>query len=119
MIAGYGEIADRLIYINDYNHYAHSSIKGIISLSPALWRDADLLTTARDLRINISFIATTTDAWRPISNQRPIYTQVPSGTKENIGVCKTYVDIQGGNHCYFVDYIGGVTSECYSQEIVQ
>ena len=118
VIAGYDEIADRILWINHENNYVDQSIKGIISLSPALLRDAFLLKAARTIQIdNILFIAGTTDAMRPISNQRPIYTHIPRGKKEMNGVCKTYIEIQGGNHCYFVDYDEHKMSDCYDQEL--
>ena len=114
VIAGYGEMADRLIWINhnDTNsiHSVHSSIRGIVTLSPSLWRDINLLNQAKNMEISTLFIAGSTDSWRPISHQRPIYNQVR--------VCKVYVEIIGGNHCYFIDYDGGDNpTECYRKEM--
>ena len=117
VIAGYGDIADRVIWTNHFENFVHSSVRGIVSLSPSLWRDPTLLVTARNLRVDTLIVAGSTDAWRPISNGRPIYTQIPSGRKSHNGVCKTYVEIVGGNHCYFVDWDNATWSQCASKEI--
>eukprot|EP01083_Nonionella_stella_P020848 57840_1 len=117
VIVGYGEMAESLLWINHEQNCPHPSIKGIVSLSPSLQRDPDVMIAATSIRINVLFIAGTADAWRPISNQRPIYTQVPTGKTQHKGVCKTYVEIEGGNHCYFVDYDSESVSECYTKEM--
>ena len=117
VIVGYGEIADRVIWLNHFENFVHSSVKGIVSLSPSLWRDPTLLITARNLRVDAMIVTGTADAWRPISNGRPIYTQIPTGKKSHNGVCKTYVEIIGGNHCYFVDWDNTTWSQCAMKEI--
>ena len=118
VIAGYGQIADRIMWLYHEENSVHPSVKGMISLSPSLMRDAFLLDAARLIQVDgILLIAGSTDAMRPISNVRPIFTQIPRGPKHMNGVCKIYVELQGGNHCYFTDYHPGKLSRCYKVEL--
>ena len=118
VIAGYGQIADRIMWTYHENNNVDQSIKGIISLSPSLMRDEYLLKAAQLIQSDgILLIAGSTDAMRPISNARPIYTQIPRGPKNMNGVCKIYIEIKGGNHCYFTDYIKDEITKCYEAEL--
>ena len=117
VLAGFGEMAERMVWMNHFENLVHSSVKGMVSLSPSLWRDPTLLIAARNIGVDVLVLAGTTDAWRPISNGRPIYTQIPNGKRSHNGVCKTYVEIVGGNHCHFVDYDAVVPSQWHRKEI--
>jgi hypothetical protein len=89
-----------------------------------LWRDENLIRIAKSVRVpNVLILASSSDAWRPIAHQIPIYNQIRSGFKVNGGVCKTAIQINGGNHCFFVDLprntnnTNSNVSECYQKEI--
>lgn len=131
-IITFNKFSDEIFYLNDQTAstnnkcFVHSSIKSIITISPSLLRDPSLSISTNQhigkFNIPILFVTATNDAHDPIFHSKYLYNRLPTGNpltkhfKNSVG-CKVYIEIQGGNHCYFSDYnISRYPNECLKKE---
>merc|ERR1719397_115536 len=102
-VIAHGSGADDLIFASHSAIRRHNAIQGLGIFSPNRQRTPGLDAAAKELTIPTLWVATNTDKHRPIHNAMPLYNQVKMGELP-LGVCKTYVEIEGGNHCFHTDW---------------
>lgn len=101
-LIAHGLGADALILASHSSIHRHPSVQGLGIFSPMKSRTPGMEAAAMDINIPTLWVTTNTDKHRPIHNGMPLYNRIRMGELP-AGVCKTYVEIEGGNHCFHAD----------------